>query len=111
MLEINKLIGTSRERIDETEAERLRKEREVFLFDSGHATRIIDFAQAMADKAELMIIHCGAGISRSGAVGTWLNEFYGNDYLTFRRKHSFIMPNYHVLEVLRDAHRRRCPSY
>lgn len=54
-----------------------------------------------------IIVHCTAGISRSGAIGVCLNEYYNSklashkaDYDAFWQKHPFIRPNVHIMKLL-----------
>ena len=54
-----------------------------------------------------IMIHCTAGISRSGAIGAALNEYYNKvrsqneaDHEAFWSRHPNINPNLHVLRLL-----------
>jgi len=38
------------------------------LMTDDHANQILDFVEEMKDKVELIVCHCGAGVSRSSAV-------------------------------------------
>lgn len=49
------------------------------------------------------IVHCAAGISRSGAVGTFINDFVKGDWFVFKKTNPHIHPNVHVLSQLRKA--------
>ncbi len=40
------------------------------------AQQIIDFVKKTKDENRELIIHCWAGISRSGAVAKWINEYF-----------------------------------
>lgn len=46
------------------------------------------------------IIHCMAGIARSGAVGTFAATFFNVDMEQFKRLNTQIQPNPHVLALL-----------
>lgn len=46
------------------------------------------------------IVHCEAGISRSGAVGTFIQGLYGNDWDEFKRVNRHISPNARVARML-----------
>jgi len=50
-------------------------------FDKTHAVKIIDFVQELNKKEEDigLIVHCDAGISRSGAAGMFITEYLGLD--------------------------------
>jgi len=69
------------------------------LFNHFHAHQIFDFIKTLKDETTL-IIHCAAGISRSGAVGLFCCRYFDLDQKEFRRLNSQITPNLHVLNVL-----------
>lgn len=48
-----------------------------------------------------LIVHCHAGISRSGAVGTFANELLGLNSEQFQKAHPWIDPQPYVLNLLR----------
>jgi len=77
---------------------------EAVIFDRKHARDIIDFIteanKLLADSA--LVLHCHAGISRSGAVATFACDFIGLDYVEFIRYNSNIFANPHVLRTLRE---------
>jgi predicted protein tyrosine phosphatase len=72
----------------------------IYAMNNEQAKQIIDFIEANKDK-EICIVHCAAGISRSGAVGTFINDLYGEPYEVFRMINPYIHPNSHVLSTLR----------
>ena len=81
------------------------------LFNKDHAGRIWDFA---ADGKLPLMVHCTAGISRSGAVGEALNWYFNSylqqsdgDFAAFYREHPDITPNPHIRSVLLDVLDRR----
>ena len=75
-------------------------------FNSDLAKQIVDFIKPIkANDTKPFYVHCAAGVSRSGAVGYMLNEWF-NKYLTTNRldNEAFIMNNSHILpnpEVVR----------
>ena len=79
------------------------------LFDADIAGKIVRFIQKI-DTNRLLFVNCGAGISRSGAVGEVLNDYF-NKYLEFnapddeyfRRMNRQIQANPLVRRVLREA--------
>jgi len=73
-------------------------------FDELHAQKIIKFIETIHKnkKCYPLIVHCSAGISRSGAVGTFACDYCGLDYNTFIKSNPYIMANPHVLSVLRN---------
>ena len=53
------------------------KNKEYYLFNEKLADKIINFLNAnIKETTESIVIHCTAGISRSGAIGIALNDFY-----------------------------------
>jgi Predicted protein tyrosine phosphatase len=69
-------------------------------------------AEAIARFAEVddprpIMVHCTAGISRSGAIGACLNEYYNkkralneDEHALFWTWHRSISPNLHVMKLL-----------
>lgn len=65
------------------------------------AAELFEFIKKHKDK-EQCIIHCTAGISRSGAIGLFINEFMSQNYNEFKRENPSVLPNYHVYRLLHD---------
>lgn len=64
------------------------------------AKEIFEFIKANADKEECYI-HCAAGVSRSGAVGSFIHEYFGGAYKDLLNKFPHILPNGRVSKLLR----------
>ena len=68
---------------------------------------IVDFINKYKDKS-VFIVHCSAGISRSGAVATFLYDKFLSeiDKEQFRRENRYIIPNLYILNRLKslDSH-------
>lgn len=71
-------------------------------FSPEQAKEMYNFIMANKEK-KFCIIHCTAGISRSGAVGTFVSEVVGKNYLDLKKENPAIQPNMHVLKLLRQA--------
>lgn len=72
------------------------------VFSEYKAKRMYEFIKKNKDKS-LAIIHCGAGISRSGAVGTFIHDLYGTvSWDEFKRKNPQISPNMYILKLLQQ---------
>lgn len=79
------------------------------LFDERLADEIVKFIQGI-DRDGVLFVNCGAGISRSGAVGEVLNDYF-NKYLErnelddeyFRRMNRQIQGNPLVRRILREV--------
>lgn len=85
----------------------LGKIRGLVLFDKKHANKILSFVKG--SKLPL-IIHCRAGISRSGAVGEVLNWYFNSylqqnvdDFIAFYQEHLQIDPNPYIRKVLLET--------
>ena len=96
---------------DVTELDKGENEKLVF-FNQNHAVKIHDFIKDIANCANHsneLYVHCDAGISRSGAVGYMLNEWF-NKYIEtnsednkfFLQKNPHIMPNPLVVKILKQ---------
>lgn len=70
-------------------------------FTEEQAKQVLEFVDNNKDRKQF-IIHCSAGISRSGAVGTFINDYFGLDYRTFRQKNPQVQPNPLVLRTLKN---------
>lgn len=78
--------------------------RGMVLFNMEHAQKIWNFVE---NNQLPLMIHCNAGISRSGAVGEVLNWYFNShiqqnpeDFQTFYSVHPQIVPNSHIKTVL-----------
>ncbi|CAM4161864.1 protein-tyrosine phosphatase family protein [Flavobacterium antarcticum] len=71
--------------------------------------RIVYFINQHKDKSAF-IIHCSAGISRSGAVATFLYDKFlmEVDKEVFRRENKFISPNLYILHRLKVLDSKEC---
>jgi predicted protein tyrosine phosphatase len=68
------------------------------LFNDEHVKDILEFINKNGNKN--YIIHCSAGISRSGAVGTYINNYFNLDKTEFYKTNPQIQPNPYVLNKL-----------
>ena len=69
-------------------------------FTKDQGKKIVEFLEKHKDK-ESLIVHCAAGISRSGAVGTFAAEYYDLNYSDFKKDNPHIHPNSLVITTLR----------
>jgi predicted protein tyrosine phosphatase len=68
--------------------------------DEIQALELLNFINNNKNK-ETCIIHCSAGISRSGAVGSFICDYLKQDYEQFKKDNPIIHPNSHVLSILK----------
>lgn len=77
---------------------------DVILMNDEDALKIKNFIK---DADKRIIVHCTAGISRSGAVGTFLSEYFNGknseEHSIFLKEHNFLRPNDWVYEKLKKA--------
>ena len=67
------------------------------------ARKILDFVFAHKDEVDLIVVHCGAGISRSAAVAAALSKILnGDDMWVFENPR--YCPNNHVYRSILNAH-------
>lgn len=85
--------------------EELKRKRCDALFNEEQARQIIEFVNKInkKDDDEYLVVHCDAGISRSGAVGTFINDYLGLDYKQFKDMNRGIRPNQYILDVLQNV--------
>lgn len=74
------------------------QEPSLVLFDESMAKAIIKFWEK--NKGKKFILHCTAGISRSGAVGNFIRQVENLNYESFKTDNPQILPNMWVLDVL-----------
>lgn len=72
------------------------------LFSKNQAKKMINFIDKLKrDDRDLgLVIHCEAGVSRSGAVGIFACRYLGIDEHKFRAMHPLIKPNPFVYDTL-----------
>lgn len=51
---------------------------------------------------DYFIVHCTAGVSRSGAVGAFANDLFGEVYQTFKSRNKSINPNSYISSKLKE---------
>ena len=68
-------------------------------FSAEMAKGLFKFIKANRDK-RTCVVHCAAGISRSGAVGSFVQGYCGGDFEEFMRTNPHILPNGRVLRML-----------
>ena len=86
--------------------------KKLVFFNQNHAVKIHDFIKDIANcvnHANELYVHCDAGVSRSGAVGyvlnEWFNKFIENnreDNEFFLQHNHHIMPNPLVVRILKQ---------
>lgn len=79
-------------------------------FNQTLAKKIVEFIKNIKDDGSKdFYVHCDAGVSRSGAVGYMLNEWF-NKFISmnreddefFKQTNSHIMPNPEVVRILKQ---------
>lgn len=62
---------------------------------------IVEFILKNKDRKRC-IVHCSAGVSRSGAIGEFINDLYGEPYQDFKRTNPNIVPNLYIKKLLNN---------
>ena len=70
-------------------------------FDSEQAQAVVTFVENNRHK-KTFIVHCTAGISRSGAVGQFICDYFNCDREEFLRINPHIYPNARVTRMLNN---------
>lgn len=69
-------------------------------FTREQAEELLDFIENNKTKSNC-VVHCSAGISRSGAVATFIVDYFNLDWFKFKNDNPHIHPNNHVLKLLK----------
>lgn len=76
-------------------------------FDKGQAKQIYQFLSKInPEKTDTLYVHCAAGISRSGGVGIFCQEFFGLHYMDFIKENRRILPNSLVVRLLHKVQKQ-----
>lgn len=62
---------------------------------------IVDFVKKNKDVGNF-IVHCAAGVSRSGAVAKFITEYFGGEDRDFYKLNPYTQPNARILTILRN---------
>lgn len=75
------------------------------LFSKEHATNIIGFLDKRRFEIgeHILVVHCDAGISRSGAVASVAAEMYNIPQQEFLKQNPYLRPNWYIRRVLRET--------
>lgn len=77
------------------------------IFDDEIAKELIEFILKNKDKSSC-IVHCTAGVARSGAVGKFINNIFGEENKKqFKRSNPHISPNRLVLKLLNENYENK----
>ncbi len=71
------------------------------LFSNKQAKMVVNFVDKYKNIADGCLIHCSAGVSRSGAIATFINEYLNRDNEQFLLDNPHIYPNQFVLNLLK----------
>ena len=80
------------------------KEEDAVLFNDQLAEQVIGFlilCNQCDNEDSVLVVHCDAGISRSGAVGTFAVDYFGLNYNDFIKDNPGLSPNSFVSRILR----------
>lgn len=72
----------------------------LILFNEDMAQKVIDFIEKNKDKKQWML-HCTAGINRSGSIGAFLADYFGISSWMFKRDNPQVQGNTLVKNLMR----------
>lgn len=84
----------------------------VTLFDEDMADKTASFIKSIPDTGSSLIVHCDAGVSRSGAIGILANRYFNEEGSSDDEKFQYdsmpwLSPNPHILMLLRPRLQRK----
>jgi len=75
----------------------------LILFNEEHAEKVCEFINNLKSREEFtLVIHCHAGICRSGAIAEFARNILRLSLEDFNRENQHILPNCHISKVLRE---------
>jgi predicted protein tyrosine phosphatase len=95
--------------IEEATDKKVPEWRRYTAFSNEMARELYQFIKRNKDK-KTCFVHCAAGVSRSGAVGSFIQSVTGSDWEQFKRDNPQIRPNNRVLRML-NAERRKDKNF
>lgn len=81
------------------------------LLSESDADKAVKFIYGLAESVDLWVVHCLAGISRSGAFGHYITELMGWDIDEYYRINPRVNPNPYVLRKLKESNNRKSQKY
>lgn len=72
--------------------------------EDWQAKEIYDFIDSNRNK-DVCFVHCAAGVSRSGAVGLFINDLMEQDYREFMKTNPNVQPNTLISSKLNKIYR------
>jgi predicted protein tyrosine phosphatase len=66
------------------------------------AEKIANFIKKIPEDAKMVVVHCAAGISRSGGVGSTIADYFRLNWKEFQNDNPHIHPNPRVRKFLAD---------
>jgi predicted protein tyrosine phosphatase len=91
---------------DDVENDIIEKEKQYKSFSIEQGKQLIEFIETNKEK-DSFIIHCLAGISRSGAIGQFICDYFQSDKEQFKINNKHINPNQQVLKILNNLINKR----
>jgi len=75
------------------------------VFDAKMANKIVDFVRVAnrSNTEDLLVANCHLGVSRSGAVSSFVRSVCGIDFSDWKRLNPQVIPNNLVLSLLHRA--------
>ena len=95
---------------DDVSDDNLKVKKNKHPYSEEHNKLLYEFIKKHKDK-RVCYVCCTAGISRSGAVGTFINNFYGESQVEFLKRNPDVAPNSRILRMLNQLYRLEKDSF
>jgi len=88
--------------LEVTKLDRSGEKIKVYAMTREQAADLYSFIKDNIKGKDAVLIHCTAGVSRSGAVASFINDYVSGSWEMFKRDNDSIQPNAHVYRLLYD---------
>lgn len=75
----------------------------------SQALEVLDFIGKLNETSDVFV-HCTAGISRSGAVGAFISDYFNNNWEKFMFDNPQVIPNSYISSLLRKTYYSKYPE-
>lgn len=89
---------------DDVEYDIIGSHRSILAFTQEQGEQLMAFIEKNVDRAQCLV-HCSAGISRSGAVGAFISDYTGKKYADFKKTNPYTKPNPTVMRIMNNIWR------
>lgn len=81
---------------------------QMYPMNEEQGRQIVEFVRRNEHQKKF-IVHCAAGISRSGAVAEWIMDYFGGSYDEFKKANPYTVPNKRIVSILKRQYDELVP--